>query len=103
MGRRCVGGARAGDRHAGVAGRGQRRPLRRVRLIDRLIERVVVDVAVERLRPDRAEVGIPRQRQRGTQVLAPGGVQERAVLAHVIDALPVGAEAFEVRHVRALR
>ena len=39
------------------------RPFRRARLVDRLIERVFVDVAVERVGADVAVVGVRRERQ----------------------------------------
>ena len=46
-----------------VAGGGQRRPLGGARLVERLVERVLVDVAVERVGADVAVVGVPGQRQ----------------------------------------
>jgi hypothetical protein len=44
-----VGSARG---NAGVAGRGERRAFRRARLVERLVQRVLVDVAVESVRAD---------------------------------------------------
>ena len=46
---------------AGVAGGGERRLLGGARLVDRLVERVFVDVAVERVGADVAVVGVARR------------------------------------------
>jgi len=91
--KRRVGGVGAARRNPGIAGGGQRTLLGGVRLIDLLVERVLVDVAVQRRRADIAVVGVARERERVAQLLRALEVErQRAVLGRVgrgIEAGPV--------------
>ena len=75
--KRRIAGVGAGGRDAGVAGRRQRGALGGAGLVDRLIERVLVDVAVERRGVDVSIVGVTREHGALTDTVARADVDER--------------------------
>jgi len=84
---------------AGVTCGSERRLLGGVGLVDRLVERIVVDVAVERRRPDPAIEGVARKQEVLAGASAPDEVDEHGPVVRLIR---LGVDASVVAREEAL-
>ena len=82
--KRRVGRGGAAGRDAGVTRRGERGALGRARLVNRLVERVYVDVGVERVRVEVAIVDVARPRERRAGAVLRGDVDERPMIVRLV-------------------